>query len=238
MGCGPAIIISCRRTCAGPKTEGIPMQDPTGFYTTQLADRPALQGCISALVSAHQQLVTCFQSGGKLLICGNGGSWADSVHIAGELMKRFAIERQPGEEARALLGDWPDADVLLKELEPALPVVALGCQGSLWTASMNDRDEARIVFAQECYALGQSGDVLLGISTSGNATDVIMAMGAARLKGMHLLSLTGPDGGTMATRADVAIRAPGESVPAIQENHMPLYHALCLGIERHFFAAD
>ena len=206
-------------------------------YPPLFARCPDLRSCDRDLRRAHQALVRGYRRGGKLLVAGNGGSFADALHICGELMKSFERRRPLPKPLAAALRRQPDGALLARELEAGLPAIALGASGSLATAVINDKPEPRLFFAQECLALGRRGDVFLGISTSGNARNVLLAMGAARAAGLTVIALTGTPGGRMAERAAIAIRAPGRSTAEVQEAHVRLYHALCAALEAEFFPA-
>ncbi len=200
-----------------------------------LARRPGLDGCVDALLALHGALVRCYDGGGKFLVCGNGGSNADAMHIVGELCKSFERKRPVPPALAATLQALPMGAELAQNLEVGLAAVALGFNGSLKTAVENDSPLRDMAFAQEAYALLKPEDVLMGISTSGNANNCLMAMSIAKAVGATVVSLTGPKGGKMAAFADIAIKAPGDSTKVIQENHLVLYHTFCAMIEAHYF---
>ena len=138
-------------------------------------------------------------------------------------------------ELVGIIGGTGLGDALAAHLETGLPAISLGFNGSLKTAMENDSALRDIAFAQEAFALGKPGDVLLGISTSGNAANCLMAMSAAKALGAVTVSLTGPKGGKMAEAADIAIKSPGDSTKVVQEGHIVLYHTFCALIEGHYF---
>jgi D-sedoheptulose 7-phosphate isomerase len=201
-----------------------------------LSRYPQLGGCLPGIERAYETIVASFREGGKLLICGNGGSAADSEHIVGELMKGFASRRPLPADVRSQLAEafGEDGRYLAERLQGALPAISLVSHTSLNTAFANDV-AADLIFAQQVYGYGRPGDVLLGISTSGNARNVCYALQIARFLGLHTVGLTGPGGGAMAALCDVPICAPGERTPEIQEHHLPIYHALCEMLEEAFF---
>jgi len=199
------------------------------------ARRPELDVCRERLLALHEALVRAYNAGGKLLVGGNGGSHSDAVHIVGELCKSFERKRPVSAELKAGLEPLPYGQELAQYLEVGLPAVALGCNGALKTAVENDSPLRNIAYAQETLALGKPGDVLIGISTSGNAENCLMAMSVARAIGMTVVSLTGPKGGKMAGFADIALRAPGNTTKEIQEAHLVLYHTFCALIEAHYY---
>ena len=197
--------------------------------------RPDLLACYEIMVSLHEALVRCYDNGGKLLVCGNGGSHADAVHIVGELCKSFERKRPVPADLVIRLQDLPMGKDLARHLEIGLPAIALGCSGALRTAVENDSPLRNIAYAQEAYAMGKPGDILIGISTSGNAENCLMAMSIAKAVGLVTVSLTGPGGGKMAQLADIAIKAPGNTTKEIQEAHLVLYHTFCALIEALYF---
>ncbi|MDZ4860407.1 MAG: SIS domain-containing protein [Candidatus Hydrogenedentes bacterium] len=200
-----------------------------------LARRPDLKHCADSIVLLHDRLVRMYDAGGKLLVCGNGGSNADAMHIAGELCKSFERKRTLSVSFAKKLRSLPCGEELANHLESGLAAIPLGFNGSLKTAVENDIGLRDIAFAQEAMALAKPDDIILGISTSGNATNCLMAMSVVKALGGTTVSLTGPRGGTMAGFADIAIKAPGDSVKVIQEAHLVLYHTICAMIEAHYF---
>lgn len=197
--------------------------------------RSDLEICVPSLLALHEALVRCYDAGGKLLVCGNGGSHADSVHIVGELCKSFERKRPVSREMTERLKGLPFGEELALHLETGLAAVALGVSGPLKTAVENDSPLRDIAFAQEAFALIKPVDVLIGISTSGNAANCTMALSVAKASGATAVSLTGPKGGRMAAMADIAVKAPGGAVKEIQEAHLTLYHTMCALIEAHYF---
>ena len=198
---------------------------------------PELGACAGDIRAAFEVLRDCYRRGGKVLTCGNGGSAADAEHIVGELMKSYFLKRPVPEETRAKLmaANPQDGDYLARHLEGALPAISLVSQTSLSSAIAND-NAADMVFAQQVYGYGMEGDVLLGLSTSGNSRNVLHAAQVARALGLHTVALTGPSGGMLKSLCEVCICVPGESAPAIQERHQPIYHVLCAMLEEEFFA--
>lgn len=170
------------------------------------------------------------------MIAGNGGSAADSEHIAGELMKRFKIPRPVTSEFADKLKaiDPIRGENLAQNLERGLMAIPLVAHEALSTAYINDVDGLG-VFAQQLFGFGRPGDVFLGISTSGNSKNVISATVVARALGIKVIGLTGTKGGELAKVADVAIKVPETETYMIQELHLPVYHTLCLMLEDKFF---
>jgi D-sedoheptulose 7-phosphate isomerase len=200
-----------------------------------LQRRADLEPCVASLLALHEALVRCYDGGGTLYTCGNGGSCADALHIVGELCKSFERKRplDPGFSGR--LAGLPYGEELAQHLEAGLPAVTLGFNGALKTAVENDCPLRDIGFAQELNALMRPGDVLIALSTSGNAANCLMAMSVAKAKTGVAAALTGPKGGRMAEFADVVVKAPGDSTKVIQEAQITLWHTLCCLIEAHYF---
>ncbi len=203
-----------------------------------LRRRPELAHCGSDIDSAAALLETVFAAGGTLLVCGNGGSAADAEHVVGELMKGFAHPRPLDRATRdALTGVDPVLGAQLADgLQGALPAIALVSQAALLSAIANDTD-ARWTYAQQVLGYGRPGDALLALSTSGTAANVDAAVVVARARGLHTLALTGADGGSIASRCEVAVRVPERETALVQELHQSVYHALCLSLEERFFGA-
>ena len=197
---------------------------------------PALEVCRQDIVEAYLVMEECYEHDGKLLIAGNGGSAADSEHLAGELMKRFKTPRPvPQEFADKLMEiDSIRGANLAKNLERGLMAIPLVAHEALTTAYINDVDGLG-VFAQQLYGFGRPGDVFLGISTSGNSKNIMSATVVARAIGIKIIGLTGESGGELAHVADVTIRVPESDTYKIQELHLPVYHCLCLMLEDRFF---
>ncbi len=197
---------------------------------------PSLAACRADVQAASDALVKCYTSGGKLLVCGNGGSAADADHIVGELMKGFRKPRPLPEDMRARLRsvDSTLGPTLAGGLQGALPAINLTAGAALLSAFANDVN-ADLAYAQAVYGLGRRGDVLLGISTSGNAGNVRAALVAARAIGVTTIGLTGRGGGKVAGLCDVLIAVPAEKTFEVQELHLPVYHCICATLEAHFF---
>ena len=199
---------------------------------------PALSVCEEEIEKAYEIMEECFATGHKLLIAGNGGSCADGEHIAGELMKGFKLQRKCTEEfAKKLKSiDAERGAELAEKLQGGLPTIALDNHQALNTAYVNDVENGGLLtYAQQVYGYGKAGDVLLGISTSGNSKNVAYAAVVARAKGMKVIGLTGAKGGNLANVADVTIKVPEMETYMIQELHLPVYHCLCLMLEERFF---
>lgn len=214
------------------------MKQSTAQMTCDLIARyPALAEQKNNMLDALTGLIQTYRSGGKLLVCGNGGSAADAEHIVGELMKGFLLPRPLSDDMKKKLAEnFPQtADYLSRNLQMALPAVSLVGQTALNTAFANDQ-APDLTFAQQVLGLGQPGDALLAISTSGNSANVLYAVQVAKTKGMFTVGLAGKTGGKLANLADVAIISPAVETYLIQEHHLPIYHTLCAALEHEFFA--
>lgn len=187
---------------------------------------PNLNGCQDTIKSVYNSLLKCFESDGRLYICGNGGSASDALHIVGELVKSFVVKRK-------LDSDFLNKanEEMIKNLQGALPAFALVENVALATAYGNDVNPDYI-FAQQVYAYVKKGDCVMGISTSGNSKNVLHALECAKFKGAITLGLTGRDGGKMKNLCDSCIIVPENETYKIQELHLPIYHALCMMLEK------
>ena len=207
--------------------------------TTLIERYPKLEGVRQSIIDAYLIMEECYENGGKLLIAGNGGSAADSEHIAGELMKRFKIQRPVSDEyaQRLMEIDSERGRELAKNLECSLMAIPLVAHEALSTAYINDVDGYG-VFAQQLFGFGRKGDVFLGISTSGNSKNIMNATVVARASGIKVIGLTGANGGELAMAADAAVKVPETETYMIQELHLPIYHCWCLMLEDRFFGKD
>jgi phosphoheptose isomerase len=188
-----------------------------------------------ALSPALRVLSQAFRTGGTLFICGNGGSFADALHIAGELDKSFLLPRAIPEGHRQRLASLPGGEALAGALQRGLRTVALGANPSLASAVENDSPQRGMGFAQELYALARPGDVLLAISTSGEAQNVLNAVSVAKALGLTVIALTGQRGSRLSAQAHVALRAPATETGEVQGWHIRMYHALCEKLEQDAF---
>ena len=218
-------------------------------YIEDLCERKSvLKNIKSDIVDAYKTIVEAYRIGNKLLICGNGGSAADSAHITGELVKAFKKKREIDdkleERLKVVIEDYMDKNslsdtrYLLKEmkdmLEPGLPTIDLTAFNSANSAFGNDKDWL-YAYANEVLALGKQNDVLLAISTSGNSKNIINAALVAKAQGLKVIALSGFNGGRLRDIADVNIIVPINETYLIQEEHISIYHAICLDIEEEFF---
>ncbi len=193
----------------------------------ELIDRyPQLNICKNDIENALLLMIDAYKNGGKILVCGNGGSSADADHIVGELMKGFLKDRKVTDERIP--------QDLREKLQCGLPAISLSAHTSLMTATINDND-ADMIFAQQVYGYANENDLLIAISTSGNSKNVVNATKVAKALGIKTIALTGETGGELKNLADSTICAPSTETYKIQEYHLPIYHYLCAKVEEEFF---
>jgi D-sedoheptulose 7-phosphate isomerase len=196
---------------------------------------PQLKPLQQSICEATTIIIEAYNHGNKVVICGNGGSAADSLHMVGELMKAFVLPRQiPSEDADKIRKSAPHAAYLVDHLERAFPAISLVNEAGLLTAYANDV-AADMNFAQQVYGQGKKGDVLFAISTSGNSANVLYAAEVAKAFDIKVVGLTGMTGGKMKDTCDVLINVPELKTFKIQELHLPVYHAICLAVEAEFY---
>lgn len=197
---------------------------------------PKLEECREAIASAFEIMVESYENNHKMLIAGNGGSAADSNHIVGELMKSFELKRPIEKDIyNKIVKHEKYGKMLADSLQGTLPAISLNNHESLNTAFLNDVNPY-VTFAQQVLGYGQKEDVFLGISTSGNSKNVVMAAIVAKAKGMKVIGLTGTKESDLSAIADVTIKVPETRTFKIQEYHLPVYHCLCLMLEKYFFS--
>jgi len=222
---------------------GIPyrfgMNGGSQILCQMLTRHPELEPLGNEILRAFEVLSETFASGGKLLVCGNGGSSADADHIVGELMKEFKKKRPLPECVRQsfLEGYGAEGAYLAENLQAGLPALSLSAHTALLTAFANDA-KPDLVFAQQVCCLGKPGDTLLALSTSGNSPNVCFAAMTAKSIGLRVIALTGKGGGRLKTFSDVLLSVPEEETDRVQELHLPIYHALCALVEERFFPYD
>lgn len=193
------------------------------------AHYPELASQGPALEQARELLISLYEKGGKLLLCGNGGSAADCDHIAGELLKGFLSKRELMPELKSAMGED-----LASRLQMGLPAISLPSQGAIISAFCNDVDSGA-VYAQLTLALAKPGDVLWCISTSGNSHNVVAAARTAKALGVSVIGMVGERACVLDDLADVVLHAPAQQTYRVQEYHLPIYHWLCAEIESYFF---
>lgn len=189
-----------------------------------------------AIQKAADTIIETYKNGGKVLVCGNGGSCSDADHIVGELMKSFEGRRPLAKELQdELVRLSPETGKMLAEkLQQGLPAISLTVHQSLITAIANDIS-GEVIYAQQVVGWGNRGDVLIGLSTSGNSQNVIDAMIVARAKGLKTIGMTGENGGKMREWSDILLNVPERRTAYVQELHLPVYHALCMMVEKEIF---
>lgn len=188
------------------------------------------------ILQAGQMLIEAFEGGNQVLMCGNGGSCADCDHIAGEFLKGFLLKRPVPQEIRKVFEEKYGVEGLeiAGKLQQGLPAISLNTHSAAISAFANDVDP-ELVYAQQVLAYGKPGDVLIGISTSGNAANVAVAVMTANSIGVHTIGLTGKDGGKLAKLSDLALIMPQMETYRIQEDHLAVYHLLCAMAEYELF---
>jgi phosphoheptose isomerase len=215
----------------------INMRNEVKVILNQLFENfPQLEDCRESITRAFYLLQQCYSNQGKTLVCGNGGSAADAEHIVGELMKGFLLKREPTkmDEERLKTAFPKEYHYFTANLQRALPAISLVSQSSLATAFSNDVSP-EMLFAQQVYGYGRAGDVLIGLSASGNSKNVVNAIKIAKSFEIHTIGFTGENGGLMKNFCDVIITVPARETFKVQEYHLPVYHALCAMIEKEFF---
>jgi len=190
---------------------------------------PRLERCRSAVADAFDVLLSAFRAGGKVLVCGNGGSAADAEHICGELLKKFKKHRRVPEGVAAKLR--PE---LAERLEGSLPAISLVSMSGILTAFANDVSW-ETAFAQQVLGLAKPGDVLIALSTSGNSANCVAAAEVMKAVGGKSIAFTGANESRLSQVCDVTIRVPETETYKVQELHLPVYHALCAAIEEELF---
>lgn len=199
-------------------------------YIRQTTERyPQLISCLADMEKATRELVHAYREGGKILLCGNGGSAADCEHISGELLKGFLSKRKIEADEYPLLSD--EAKSKLQKAIPAIPLPSLVGVNS---AFLNDVD-GDWIYAQLVFAFAKEQDVLICLSTSGNAKNVTLAAETAKALGIKTIALTGEKESSLSRICNVTIRVPETETYKIQELHLPVYHALCAECEKRIF---
>ena len=197
---------------------------------------PELRAVSGPLFDVYSTLENVFVNGGRLFLCGNGGSGSDSEHIVGELMKNFILRRPHSNEMKKCFADSGASD-MLEILQPGLPAVSLLSHPALSSAFSNDVD-GLYNYAQQLYVLGRKGDAVIGISTSGNSKNVFNCFRAASAMGIHTILFTGENKGICEELAEFKLKAPSRETYRIQEYHLPLYHTLCIMLEERFYGLE
>lgn len=207
------------------------MKNSSLCYINSLIERiPALESCKKEIIEATELLIKTYKNNGKLLVCGNGGSASDSLHIVGELMKGFVLPRKISKELEEKISD----SELSNALQYGLPAISLVSETALSTAFANDQLPTA-TFAQQVLVHGKPNDTLLCISTSGNSLNCVYAAKVAKALDINIISLTGEKNSKLEELSNVTIKAPEKETYKIQEYHLPIYHAICLALEEEFY---
>ena len=197
---------------------------------------PQLKACEDDILKAKDMMLHTYYGGGKILVCGNGGSCADSDHIVGELMKGFRLKRKMNEKTaekfRETLGEW--ADFFIERLQRAVPAISLPAQSAVLTAYANDVD-AELMYAQLVFGYASEADMLIAISTSGNSKNAAAAAKVAKALGTRTLALTGANESVLSGLCDCTVKVPETETFKVQELHLPVYHYLCAEVEKTLF---
>ncbi|MEA4906822.1 MAG: SIS domain-containing protein [Anaerolineaceae bacterium] len=206
------------------------------IFEELLTRYPDLKDCETDIRKAFEVLKTCYQQGGKVMLCGNGGSASDSDHIAGELLKSMELRRPIPQATRdALKGEFPvEGEWLADRLMQGLPAISLVAHAALLSAMDNDVD-SDMAYAQQVYAYAKPGDVLVAISSSGRSKNILHAVRVARVCDVRTIALTGRIHPDLKDLCEVAVCVPGKMTADIQEYNLPVYHALCRLLENYFF---
>lgn len=196
---------------------------------------PALEGSKGDIYAAYEMMLSCYQNKGKVLVCGNGGSAADSEHIVGELMKGFNLKRPLDAKERERFAQFEGGAEIAESLQGSLAAISLASQTALLTAFSNDVDPS-LAFAQQVYGYAGDGhDVLIALSTSGNSENIVKAAITAKVVGTKTITITGEKESRLSKIVDVCIKTPANTPFEVQEFTLPIYHALCAMIEAAFF---
>ena len=206
-------------------------------YDGLVQRHPSLDAVRQEVKTAYSIMRECFSNDGFLFTAGNGGSAADADHIVGELMKGFLLKRPLSDDDKKRILDQgePEAHELMANMQCGFRAMNLMSQSAIYSAAANDLG-ADTGPAQQLCSAGRPGDVLIAISTSGNAKNLALACQIAKMRGMKTIGLTGQGGGRLAKLADVCIRVPETVTYKVQELHLPIYHFLCIAVEKTFFS--
>lgn len=207
------------------------------LFKTWKEENPALVHMEPALMESVEKICECYENGGKVLVCGNGGSASDSEHIVGELMKGFRKKRPLKGEAGKILSaasDEKEGKFMVENLQGGLPAISLVSHSALITAFANDV-EPQMVFAQQVLGYGKSGDVFIGLSTSGNSKNVLYGLKVAKGLGMSAIGFTGAKDSHISEQADITLRSTETETYKVQEEHIKFYHIICAAVENEFY---
>ncbi|STO30819.1 Phosphoheptose isomerase [Fusobacterium necrogenes] len=216
------------------------MKETTEKIIEELGNRfSKLVNNIPEIKLTIEALKKMYFSKNKVLICGNGGSATDSLHIVGELGKGFVLQRNIQKDSENKLREFfpKEADYFINNLQEGVSAISLVNEIALMTAYGNDKN-SELIFAQQVYVQGKENDILFAISTSGNSKNIINAIKIAKIKGIKVISLTGRDGGEIKKLSDINININEKETFKIQEYHLPIYHNICLALENELFGKE
>lgn len=204
------------------------------IFDTLFESYPVIADCRAAVEAAYEMIINSYKNKGKVLVCGNGGSAADSEHVVGELMKGFNLRRPMPESLKQKFDGFEDGAKIADTLQMPLRAISLASHTGLMTAFANDCD-ADMIFAQQVLGFGDEGDVLIAFSTSGNSRNVVYAVETAKALGLKVVSITGGKDSRLSALSDVTVKLPRFTPFEVQELTLPVYHALCAAVEAEFF---
>ena len=205
------------------------------IYDRLFTDYPALNECKNDIISAFTLLSECAKADAKVLVCGNGGSAADSEHIVGELMKGFLLKRPLSEEQKKQFAEIEGGEEIANKLQCGIKAISLVSQSGVISAFANDIDPS-LVYAQQVFAYAdKKEDVLIALSTSGNSDNIVKAAKTAKAAGIKTIAITGAKESKLSAIADCTIKTPSAQTYQIQEYTLPVYHALCAMLEADMF---
>lgn len=204
------------------------------IFETLYETYPILESCKQDIEASFRLIADCYKNGGKILVCGNGGSAADSEHIVGELMKGFNLKRPLPSELKDRFAETENGRHIAETLQMPLRAISLASHTGLMTAFANDCD-ADLIFAQQVLGFGDKGDILIALSTSGNSKNVVYAAETAKVLGLDVIAVTGGKESRLSRLSSAAIMLPKYTPFEVQELTLPVYHALCAAVEAEFF---
>ncbi len=211
------------------------MKKSTENFLKELIKKyPSLDVCEKDIKKAFDILYECYSNEGKVLVCGNGGSAADSEHIVGELMKGFHLPRKLKDEDKVAFSQFEGGEKIANGLQKGLSAISLVSHTGLMTAFLNDCDP-ELLFAQQVYGYMKATDVLIALSTSGNSKNAVNACITAKALKGKTIAITGEKDSMLSEISDVTIKLPSEDTAEIQEYTLPVYHCICAMLEEEFF---
>jgi len=223
--------------CFEAETQIRELKDSTLKHMDEFNSRyPQLASTSSGIAAAVKAICKCYRSGGKIMVCGNGGSAADSEHIVGELMKEFILPRTLPPAHIDLMKEV-GCEKLAHSLQQGIPAIALTAHTSIATAILNDTDP-QVCFAQQVYVYGRPNDLLIALSTSGNSENILNALKVAKAFGLSSIGLSGQKPCLMDEICSISIKVPATQTFKVQEFHLPVYHTICLMAEEELFGQD